>query len=153
MYRLLHGQIALLGLTDKPRMSAATTVAALGGMGIRVYMCTGDALPTALSVARQLGISESKVMAGVLPSGKAAVVQELRDKGEVVAMVGDGVNDALALTQADLGVAIGAGTQVAIEAAGMVMIRSDLTDIVTAMHLSRTIFRRIQVGALLSSQM
>jgi Cu2+-exporting ATPase len=104
-------------------------------------MLTGDARPVAEAVGRELGIS--RVFAGVLPEGKAGKVDELRHGGRRVAMVGDGVNDAPALLRADVGVAIGAGTDVAVEAGDIVLVRNDPRDIVRLIHLSRATYRKM----------
>jgi P-type Cu+ transporter len=107
-------------------------------------MLTGDNATTAEALANKVDIPQGHVMAGMLPRDKARKVQELQRQGHVVAMVGDGVNDSPALAQAHLGVAIGAGTQIAIEAASMVLIRSDLHDLVVAFDLAQVVFRRIK---------
>jgi Cu+-exporting ATPase len=105
-------------------------------------MLTGDNRTTALAVARKLGIAD--VEAEVLPDGKAAVVEKLRREGRVVAMAGDGVNDAPALAAADVGIAMGTGTDVAIESAGVTLLKGDLTGIVRARRLSETVMRNIR---------
>lgn len=135
---------AVLGIADSPRSDAAITVQALKKIGLKVYMVTGDNRRTAHAVAKYLGISLSCVLAEVLPSLKAAKVRELQEQGEIVAMVGDGINDSPALAQADLGIAMGGGTDVAIEAAKMVLMKSSVFDVVMGIDLSRATFRRIQ---------
>ncbi len=110
--------------------------------GVRVVMLTGDNKTTAQAVARRLGISE--VEAEVLPDQKSAVVEKLRKEGRVVAMAGDGVNDAPALAAADVGVAMGTGTDVAMESAGVTLLRGDLTGIVRARRLSAVTMRNIR---------
>ena len=112
-------------------------------MGVDVWMVTGDNQRTASAIAAKVGIPQEHVIAEVLPSNKAESVRDLQAQGMVVAMVGDGVNDSPALAQANLGLAVGAGADIAIEAAGMVLQRSSLTDVVLALDLSRVICRRI----------
>jgi Cu2+-exporting ATPase len=136
MYAAVDGRIAgLVAVADAPKPSARAAVAALRELGVEVVMITGDNRRTAEAVARELGIE--RVFADVLPQDKAAHVQRLQGEGKVVAMVGDGVNDAPALAQADVGIAIGAGTDVAIETARVVLMKSDPLDVVRAIHLSR----------------
>ncbi|OQR88496.1 copper-transporting ATPase, partial [Achlya hypogyna] len=118
--------VALLGISDAPRPEAKATLAHLHALGLDVYMVTGDNTRTAHWVAAQIGLPVANVMAEVLPSNKVAKVQSLQALGRRVAMVGDGINDAPALAQADLGIAIGAGTDIAIETAQMVLMKSKL---------------------------
>ena len=136
--------VAVLCLADEVKPDAPATVRALHDRGCSVYMITGDARRTALAVAKQVGIMPSSVIAEVLPSQKAARVSGLRDQGHIVAMVGDGINDSPALAQADLGVALGAGSDVAIETAGVVLLRDALLDVVVAMDLASATVRRIR---------
>ena len=110
-------------------------------MGIRVVMITGDNEKTAAAIGKQAGVDE--VIAGVLPSGKEEAIKRLRKDGKV-AMVGDGINDAPALTRADIGIAIGAGTDIAIDAADIVLMKSKLTDVPAAIRLSRATLRNIK---------
>ena len=124
-----------LALADAVRPSSAAAVRSLRRLGLEPVLVTGDAPAVAESVARQVGITE--VIAGVLPAGKVDVVKQLQAEGKSVAMVGDGVNDATALAQADLGVAMGAGTDVAIEASDLTLMRGDLTAAVDAVRLAR----------------
>jgi Cu2+-exporting ATPase len=133
--------LAGFAVADVIRPEAREAVAALTRDGLEVVMLTGDARPVAEAVGRELGIS--RVFAGVLPEGKAGKVDELRHGGRRVAMVGDGVNDAPALLRADVGVAIGAGTDVAVEAGDIVLVRNDPRDIVRLIHLSRATYRKM----------
>ncbi len=132
----------LVAAADRPKETSAAAVAALEAMGIEVVMITGDSRRTAAAVAREVGIE--RVVAEVLPAGKADAIGELKAGARVVAMVGDGINDAPALARADLGVAIGAGTDVAAESADLVLARSDLADVETAIRLSRNVMRNIK---------
>jgi len=133
---------AVIGISDAPRPTSRQAVEALQRMGVDVVMLTGDNRATAERIARELGIRE--VMAEVLPADKASKIAELQQAGKKVAMVGDGVNDAPALAQADLGVAIGAGTDVAIETADVVLIRSDPFDVATAISIGRATLRKMR---------
>jgi Cu+-exporting ATPase len=117
-------------------------IAAAKRLGIRVVMATGDNPVTAEAIARQVGITE--VHSGVLPGGKADLVKSLQVKGDIVAFVGDGINDAPALAQADVGMAIGGGTDVAMESGDIVLVRDDLGDAVKAVLLSRKVMSRIR---------
>mmetsp|Transcript_18325 Transcript_18325/g.43416 ORF Transcript_18325/g.43416 Transcript_18325/m.43416 type:complete len:1207 (-) Transcript_18325:117-3737(-) len=169
----VDGVLALLvALADTVKLEAPQTIQALQRMGREVFMLTGDNARTAAAIARRVGIPPENVVAGVLPSGKAEKVKDLQQRPQAsaartscfrgrevrpveegrrfVAMVGDGVNDAPALAQADLGIAIGAGAEIAMEAADMVLVKSRLSDVVTALHLSSAIFRRIQLNFLFS---
>jgi Cu+-exporting ATPase len=128
---------ALLVLTDPPRPTSAAAVTALHDLGLTPYLVTGDNLGAASTVAAAVGIPASAVRAGVLPAGKVEIVKALQAEGRVVAMVGDGVNDAAALAQADLGLAVGGGTDAAIAAADLTLVRGDLTAAVDAIRLAR----------------
>jgi P-type Cu2+ transporter len=132
----------LIAIADAPRETASAAVAALKELGIRPVMLTGDNRQTAERIAVTLGIDE--VLAEVLPADKAAKVAELQRQGRKVAMVGDGVNDAPALAQADVGIAIGAGTDVAIETADVVLMRSDPLDVATAVTIGRATVRKMR---------
>jgi Cu2+-exporting ATPase len=134
--------VGVIAVADAPRPTAAATVAALHDARIEVVMLTGDNQATARRIATELGIDT--VIAEVLPGDKAARIAELQRDGRVVAMVGDGVNDAPALAQADLGVAIGAGTDVAIETADVVLMRSDPLDIAQALIIGRGTLRKMR---------
>ncbi|KAI9453717.1 heavy metal translocatin [Lactarius psammicola] len=137
--------VLALALADAPKRSSSRAIRALQDMGIEVNLMTGDGRETALVVARQVGIAPKGVWAEMSPKGKAAVVAELMEKdGGGVAMVGDGINDSPALAAATVGIALSSGTSVAIEAADIVLMRSDLLDVVAALDLSRSIFGTIR---------
>jgi P-type Cu2+ transporter len=134
--------IGLVAIADVPRPTAAATVAKLRERGVQVAMLTGDNAGTAQRIARDLGLDI--VLADVMPGQKADKVKELQQQGKKIGMVGDGVNDAPALTQADVGFAIGAGTDVAIESADVVLMKSDPYDVVGAVELSHATLRKMQ---------
>jgi len=133
---------ALIAIADAPRETAREAVAALAEQGVHAVMLTGDNEQTARRIAGEVGIGE--VIAEVLPGDKAAKVRELQAQGRKVAMVGDGVNDAPALAQADVGIAIGTGTDVAVETADVVLMRSDPFDVATALTISRGTFEKMR---------
>ncbi|MDZ4111660.1 MAG: heavy metal translocating P-type ATPase [Brevundimonas sp.] len=132
----------VIGIADPIKSTTPDAIRALKAAGLRLVMMTGDNRTTAEAVARRLGIDE--VQAGVLPQDKASVVQQLRSQGRIVAMAGDGVNDAPALAAADVGVAMGAGSDVAIESAGVTLLGGDLQGIVRARRLSRAVMGNIR---------
>ena len=134
--------LGVVAVADTPKPTSAEAVRAFQAMGIDVVMLTGDNARTAEAVGRQLGVN--RVVAEVLPQDKEKTVAELQAQGKRVAMVGDGINDAPALARADVGLAIGAGTDVAIESADVVLMKSDLLDAVTAVQLSRKVIRNIK---------
>jgi Cu+-exporting ATPase len=139
----VNGKLAAaLAIADPVKATTPAALAALAKEGIRVVMLTGDNAVTAEAVARRLGITE--VEAEVAPEDKAAVVEKLKAQGRVVAMAGDGVNDAPALAVADVGIAMGSGTDVAIESAGVTLLHGDLSGIITARHLSQATMRNIR---------
>jgi Cu+-exporting ATPase len=136
-----------LCLSDSIKDSAPAAVVALHRMGIKTAIVTGDQLSTALSVARAVGIVPENVHAGASPDQKQAIIRQLQSQGEVVAMVGDGINDSPALATADVGIAMSSGTDVAMEAADIVLMRpTDLMDIPASLHLARSIFGRIKLN-------
>jgi Cu+-exporting ATPase len=132
----------LIGLADPIKPSAVAAVRAFKAMGLEVLMVTGDIRKVAIAVAGEVGIDE--VESGMLPAGKVAIVKRLQDAGKRVAMVGDGINDAPALATADVGLAIGTGTDVAVEAADIALMSGDLTTAVTALELGRRTMRTIR---------
>jgi Cu+-exporting ATPase len=134
--------VGVLGIADPIKPTTKEAVRDLHGMGLTIIMCTGDNQRTAESVARELGIDHYK--AEVMPDEKIEIVRELKSKGAVVAMAGDGINDAPALAAADVGIAMGTGTDVAIESAGITLVKGDLTGIVKAIHVSRAVMRNIR---------
>ena len=138
--------MGLIAVTDAVRSDAQEAVNALQKMGLRVMMLTGDRRETAQTVAKALNISPENVLSEVRPEQKAAVMRSLQGnpQASLVAMVGDGINDAPALAQADVGIALKSGTDVAVETAGIVLMRDRLTDVVEALHLSRATFRKIR---------
>jgi Cu2+-exporting ATPase len=133
---------AVIAIADAPRETARAAVAALQSRGVRVVLLTGDSQQTAMRIGRELGIDV--ILAEVLPSDKAKTVARLQQEGLRVAMVGDGVNDAPALAQADVGIAIGAGTDVAVETADVVLMRSDPLDVASAIAISRGTVRKMR---------
>lgn len=142
LYVVVDGRvIGSLGVEDEIRPESAEAVKELHDLGVRVAMITGDSQAVANSVAKRIGIDD--VAAQVLPADKASAVARFQTRGKRVAMVGDGVNDAPALATADVGMAIGAGTDVAVESAGIVLVRSDPRDVVGAIKLSRAAYRKM----------
>ena len=134
--------IGVIGLADTLKDDSAETVTELKRSKIQVVMLTGDNMRTAKAMAARLGID--RVIANVLPAEKEKIIKDLQDEGKVVGMVGDGINDAPALAAADIGIAIGSGTDVAVETGGIVLIRNNLRDVVTAIRLSRATIRKIK---------
>ena len=136
--------VGMISVADTPKPEAAETMAQLRELGLEPILLTGDAPQVAQAVASKVGISAENVYAGVTPEGKSQVIEKLQAAGHRVAMVGDGVNDAPALALAELGIAMGSGTDVAAEAADIVLTRSDVASVVTALHLSRATLRTIK---------
>jgi Cu+-exporting ATPase len=134
--------VVLLAIADELKSSAARAVAAFKSMGLAVAMITGDNQRSADAIGRQAGIG--RVIAQVMPGDKALEVKNLQDLGEIVAFIGDGINDAPALAQADIGIAVGGGTDVAMESGDIVLVKDDLSDAVAAVQLSRKVMRRIR---------
>ncbi|ALV63448.1 Lead, cadmium, zinc and mercury transporting ATPase / Copper-translocating P-type ATPase [Thermococcus sp. 2319x1] len=135
------GLVGALALADKIRPESREAIKRLHGMGIKAYMLTGDNAKVAKWVAEELGLDG--YFAEVLPHQKSEKIKELQEKGFIVAMVGDGINDAPALIQADVGIAIGAGTDVAIESADIILVKNDPRDVITAIHLAKATYRKM----------
>jgi Cu+-exporting ATPase len=147
----IDGQVAaIIAISDSPRREASLVVRTLQQMGLRVYMVTGDNQRSAAAVGRHLGIHADNIISEVKPAEKKEAVERVQRgevgvaKGALVMFVGDGINDSPALAQADVGVAIGKGTDIAVETAGVVLMRDDLTDVITAIDLSKTTLQRIR---------
>jgi Cu+-exporting ATPase len=147
--------IGTFGIYDAPKPEAKSTILALKSIGMDVWICTGDHYTTAKSLAKEVGIDETNIRAGVRPDGKAELVTELQQmtkhvrcctgyvQNRKVAFVGDGINDSVALSQASVGIALGSGTSIALDAADIILTSSDLHDVFVAIHLSRVVFNRI----------
>jgi Cu+-exporting ATPase len=143
MFLVVDGRLAgVIAAADTLKEHSKETIEELKKMGIDVIMLTGDNERTAKSIAGKLGIE--RVFAEVLPQQKEAIIQKLQNEGKIVAMVGDGINDAPALAKADVGIAIGSGTDVAKETGGIVLVKEDLRDVVIAINLSKSTVRKIK---------
>lgn len=134
--------LGIIAIADTVKKTSKQAVTALKEMGVDVVMLTGDNAKTAEAIRKQVNIDH--VVSDVLPQDKERVIREYQEKGNIVAMVGDGINDAPALARADVGIAIGAGTDIAIESADVVLMKSDLLDVVTAIRLSKSVIRNIK---------
>ena len=143
MYMAVNGKLsALIAVADVIKETSKGAIEKLHKMGLKTVMLTGDNEKTAAYIAEQVGID--KVIAEILPYQKSEEIKKLQEKGEFVAMVGDGINDSPALAQANVGIAIGSGTDVAIESADIVLIRSDLNDVAGAIKLSKATITNIK---------
>ncbi len=143
MYLAVDNRLAgIVAVADPIRESAKDSIATLHGLGLRIVMATGDNITTAKSVARQLGVDE--VHAGLTPEEKLSLVEELQKSGLAVAMAGDGINDAPALAKADVGIAMGTGADVAVESAGMTLLKGDLRGVARGVRLARGTMRNIK---------
>jgi Cu+-exporting ATPase len=143
LYAAIEGKLAaVIAVADPIKLSSAAAIVALQNKGLKVVMITGDKQETADAIAREIGITH--VVAGVLPDGKVAALERLRAEGDMIAFVGDGINDAPALASADVGIAIGTGTDVAIESADVVLMSGDLGGVVNAAEVSRATMRNIR---------
>jgi len=137
---------AVLGIADEIKKEAPHTVRYLKTLGMDIWMVTGDSRRTARAIASQLDMAEDRVIAEALPTLKIEQVRKLQNEGKIVCMVGDGVNDAPALAEADVGISMGTGSDIAAEASDMVLVGGNIAGTCTALHLSRAIFRRIQLN-------
>ncbi|MYI75569.1 MAG: HAD-IC family P-type ATPase, partial [Acidobacteria bacterium] len=139
-----------IGITDPVKPTTPEAIRRLQADGLRILMVTGDGRPTALAVAAEIGLAPEDVQAGVLPADKRQVVADQQADGRVVAMAGDGINDAPALAEAAVGIAMGTGTDVAMESAGVTLVKGDLRAIVRARRLSRATMRNIRQNLFLA---
>lgn len=144
----INGTVCIvMGIADELKADAAASIIYLKErLGVDVWMVTGDNRRTARAIARQLNLPADRVIAEALPVAKVQQVQKLQDEGRIVAMIGDGVNDSPALAQANVGLSLGTGAEIAAEASDMVLVRGNVADVCTALDLSKVIFRRIQVS-------
>jgi Cu+-exporting ATPase len=132
----------LLGISDPIKQSSAQAIKQLHALGIRVIMCTGDNQTTAEAVGKEVGIDE--VHAGLSPEDKINIVKDLKKSGSIVAMTGDGINDAPALAEAHVGIAMGTGTDIAIESASITLVKGDLNGIIKSIRISQAVMRNIR---------
>ena len=140
-----HGRLAgAIAIADRIKTGTPEALAALRAAGLRIVMLTGDARPAAVAVGRALGFADEDIRADVLPAGKRDVIRDLRSRGAMVAMAGDGINDAPALAEAHVGIAMGTGTDVAMESAGITLLKGDLGGIVRARRLSQATMGNIR---------
>ncbi|MCZ7682858.1 MAG: heavy metal translocating P-type ATPase [Sandaracinaceae bacterium] len=145
VYVAVDGEVrGVIAAADPPKASAAPAVARLRELGLDVWMCSGDARPAARALAAEVGIADENVLAELLPQEKMARIEAMQAQGRVVAMVGDGINDAPALAQADVGIALGSGTDVAIEASGVTLVGGSVEGVARAIELSRRAMRVIR---------
>jgi Cu+-exporting ATPase len=143
MLTAIEGKLAgIVAVADTLKETSRSAVYQLRRMGLEVIMLTGDNERTAKAISKQLGID--RVIAEILPADKAEIIRRLQSEGKIVGMVGDGVNDAPALAQSDVGIAIGSGTDIALESGGIVLIRDDLRDVATSIQLSKHTVRKIK---------
>ena len=148
MFLAIDGKAAgLISVADPIKASTPDAIKALHDEGVKVIMLTGDSLTTAEAVASELGIDG--IEAEVMPDQKAAAVKQLQDQGHTVAMAGDGINDAPALAQSHVGIAMGTGTDVAMESAGVTLVKGDLNGIVRARRLSRAVMKKYSAESFL----
>lgn len=136
--------IGLIAIQDVPKASSKAAIAELKKRGLKTVMLTGDNENVAQAIGKEVGIDQ--VIAGVLPTEKAAEIKKLQDSGRTVAFVGDGINDAPALSTANVGIAMGSGTDIAIESGGIVLVQNDLMGVVRALEISKKTFNRIKLN-------
>ena len=142
----INGTIcAVVGVADELKEEAAASVQCMKEMGLDIWMVTGDSTRTARAIASELGLAANRVISEALPATKVETVRKLQSNGGIVAMIGDGVNDSPALAEADVGMSMGTGAEIATEASDMVLVSGKVSDAVCALDLSKVIFRRIQV--------
>lgn len=136
----------MIKISDSVREEAAVVVEALKNCGVEVFCCTGDDAGVASDVAREVGIDLDKVCAGVMPEEKGELVERLRSEGKTVMFVGDGINDSIALVKANVGSAMGQGTQIAMESSDVVLMRPTLLSVLLVLDLAKVVFSRIRLN-------